>query len=159
VQSRNEEASLDFLNRTVYQLRNLRGPLEGVLQEKRDWEKRGHEVIVHQLLGEAMETRLTALPEGAAKWRFIALTLAILDEYSYNTHDKDAYVAALSCVEGGGKIVVIGTSCWGSHMNDEMIVMQDRADLIGEISVSEDVLPQTANYSAEGGGTASQSPG
>lgn len=117
------------MRRILYLFRNLGGPLEGKLEEGVHWSTSGNVIYAHKdTLGRELNSQMTVLPEGATQWRFEALTLGVLDEFTYNKQGLKAYGAALGCIEGGeGKLAIIFTGAFGSFANKETLMMLSRA--------------------------------
>ena len=133
-QAQNEDKSRELSERIAYQLRNLKGPFEGLLKEGKDWDERGRRVWVHGIsaLGIELHTAFEALPVGAAQWRAPGLTLGVLDEFSWNAYASPSYAAALACVQPFGKLVIIFTGNFDSYANIETAAMLKRARPIEE---------------------------
>lgn len=119
-QGQRDETSWEILGRVCYILRHMKGPFTGQLKEGEDWEASGNEVVVRTFLGEPCESRFTAIPSGAAKWRVFGVTLGILDEAAYHREQKATIEAALSACEGGGFLWIFSTGVFGSQFNEEM---------------------------------------
>lgn len=117
-QSRKDSVSMELVRRVRYQLDHLKGPLAGQVEIERPHPSGG--VRVNRLFGQDQDAEFFALAEGSDQWRFEQLSLGILDELSYNRQAKGSYSSALACVEGGGKLVVIGTGCYGTFFNEEV---------------------------------------
>lgn len=124
-QSRKENVSMELVKRVRYQLENLQSPLKEAVVFERPHPSHGARVI--SVCGEERESSFWALPEGGDQWRFEQLTLAILDELTYNRNAYASYTAALSAAEGGGKVLVIFTGVYNSWPNREAIAMLKRA--------------------------------
>jgi len=133
-QAQNEDKSRELTERIAYQLRNLRGPLSGMLKEGKDWEERGRRVWVHGIsaLGIELHTMFEALPIGAKQWRAPGLSLGVFDELSYSDYAPTAYAAGLACVQPFGKLVIIFTGNFDSYANVETAAMLKRARPIEE---------------------------
>jgi hypothetical protein len=124
-QSRKDSVSMELVRRVRYQLEHVQGSLAGKVEVERPHPSGG--VKVRSVHGREQDSEFIALPEGSEQWRFEQLTLGVLDELTYNRHAKGSYASSLACVEGGGKLVVIATGCFGTFFNAEMEVMIHRA--------------------------------
>jgi hypothetical protein len=140
-QSRKDEVSRDLVERVVYILEHLRGPLEGAV-EKDDLLVGKNSVTLKSIAGQPRECLFEALPQGSEQWRFLAATIAILDEAAYGIEQMRTHAAAVSACEGGGFLIYQSTGVYGTHFNEYVSAFLARADLEGVSLETNDTGPE-----------------
>lgn len=121
VQAQNEVKSMELVERAATILRDLGGPLEGIMEEGKDWRHSGDTLFIDTIMGRRINSKFTALPEGSTQWNMPSLSIGWLDEFALNKQGKKSYHSASAACEGGGILIVGSTSVFGTFYNEQVI--------------------------------------